>query len=885
MAFRAVIYAILASVALGLPAVCVGQVARADAVLISLDAGQTLSVRQLDLSRGPIGNDVRGILVCRTGTTERWAVVPQSEGDSQAQPPDNAPTRILRAAHTPKLLVSPAQEALFRLDELNLPDVDARLTPPGNLAAPAGGDAKNDRTSAYLNEIARLTGGRASPLYRLLAGYYLLGHGEQSPTAPTRVPNENVDELVVHVRRLIARGEWQNALDLTAPLDRLENARARAMAMLLRGAIYAEDDLREADSASRDGPAADPAEYFDAALTALAGGPRRDLAFAHGQYGGYLLRMAEDGLNDDVFRIAARSPSPLLDSLTNWLAARDHYQQALALSDDAEDRAAMRLSLARADTLLADVIRTLHATRPVDAATIDDCLRAAERQAAELAQPLAHQRDEASGSPLSAAARQILAHLAYRSGDYPRAIELASQAEAAYLAIGSLPGLESVHRLLGLALDHISRGTASTAQAGSAAKDALRHLLISHLITDVLRDRFPPDRIGLSRAGFLARRADVTEKIVELLIAEGRDAEALHYAESAKARALEDALAARLVKTGRRPAAPHEIRRALAHWPAGAAALEYFLGSEKAWVFVIDKTGGVRALPLVDSSRKSIEPGDLISRVEAFLTGIRFQAAKMKARLLAGQGFDHSWQDVLDRFRRELLPPGALDAVRGAEPVVVAPHYILHYFPFAALVTRPDREKRGADEMVRPRFLLDEGLDLCHVPALVAWLDLRGEPLAPLAQAAAIGIADYPGAPRIPGVLKDLNGLKTAFGDKVAATFLGKESLESKAQALLARPGVCLMATHGSNLADDPLESFLLFYPDADDDGRLRAVDVYESQVAADLVALRGYPKTDIAVSRDFADLFAHPPPYCKGVHEMSDETLPRKAYSSDLTD
>ena len=73
---------------------------------------------------------------------------------------------------------------------------------------------------------------------------------------------------------------------------------------------------------------------------------------------------------------------------------------------------------------------------------------------------------------------------------------------------------------------------AAEARRGGAA---LRHLEISQLLAELLREQIPMDQIGLGRAGFFARRAYVNEGIIELLLADGKSAEALQYAELAKA--------------------------------------------------------------------------------------------------------------------------------------------------------------------------------------------------------------------------------------------------------------------------------------------------------------------------------------------------------------
>ena len=67
---------------------------------------------------------------------------------------------------------------------------------------------------------------------------------------------------------------------------------------------------------------------------------------------------------------------------------------------------------------------------------------------------------------------------------------------------------------------------------------------------------------------------------------------------------------------------------------------------------------------------------------------------------------------------------------------------------------------------------------------------------------------------------------------------VGEAATEANARKTLGEPGLVLLAGHGLNVADHPLESFILCHPDSGNDGRLMAADVYGMPVAADLVGL-----------------------------------------------
>ena len=172
------------------------------------------------------------------------------------------------------------------------------------------------------------------------------------------------------------------------------------------------------------------------------------------------------------------------------------------------------------------------------------------------------------------------------------------------------------------------------------------------------------------------------------------------------------------------------------------------------------------------------------------------------------------------------------------QTVIVVPHHILHYLPFAALVTQPDRRAQGRTRWCSPGSSSNRPLSLCYAPSLGTWDLLRSETLHPIERVGAVGLVNYVGAPSLPGVEVELRHLRSVFGARVSAMHVGEAATEANARKTLGEPGLVLLAGHGLNVADHPLESFILCHPDSGNDGRLMAADVYGMPVAADLVGL-----------------------------------------------
>ncbi len=106
-----------------------------------------------------------------------------------------------------------------------------------------------------------------------------------------------------------------------------------------------------------------------------------------------------------------------------------------------------------------------------------------------------------------------------------------------------------------------------------------------------------------------------------------------------------------------------------------------------------------------------------------------------------------------------------------------------------------------------------------------------------------IGIVEVPGAPPLPGVARDLQNFRDVFGDRVKSVVEGDGATSTGVLAELSQPGIFLIATHGLNEPDQPLESFLLFLPTQAPDGsfvegNLRARNILTANIQASMVVM-----------------------------------------------
>ncbi len=279
------------------------------------------------------------------------------------------------------------------------------------------------------------------------------------------------------------------------------------------------------------------------------------------------------------------------------------------------------------------------------------------------------------------------------------------------------------------------------------------------------------------------------------------------------------------------------LEEVLEQWPDDSCAVEFFIGSRYAYAFCVLPSGEVSAHRISDPDGTPLAASELVGRISSFLSSMELRARKMYREAVSGRGFDKTWQDTLHRFYQELIPEELQTSLGECEHLVIIPHHVLHYFPFAALVTEPDQTERGKMELSQPSFLIERPIDITVAPSLLTYTYLIDSP-SQVEQANAVGIADFENAPRLAGVEQDLKNFQDVFGDSVGVIVQAKPITEPDITSVFGKPGLLLIGTHGQNEADRPLTSFLLCNSGGADDGRLTALELFKLPIASDVVVL-----------------------------------------------
>jgi CHAT domain-containing protein len=335
----------------------------------------------------------------------------------------------------------------------------------------------------------------------------------------------------------------------------------------------------------------------------------------------------------------------------------------------------------------------------------------------------------------------------------------------------------------------LSRATVRTLSDGEAL---LRRVdtLVARL--DALEDVPPVERDAAARSqsGTLASELVTARSEYEALLV----------------RAAERDAAGTALLGGSKPSAA-EVQRFLR---PDEALLEYLVTPERVIAFVVT-AGAVRSVAT------GIPREDLARRV------------RLARDILGTPGaFSDAESGVLGALHAVLIAPlERAELLRKARRLIIVPHSVLTYLPFAAL------RQEGTS-----RFLIED-YTLLHLPSSAALAVVRKG-----AGAASIGAKAAVFAPfgqTLPGSAREARTFRQTVPG--AKAWQGGRATEAKAREALAAGGIVHLATHGIMNSRNPMFSRLELARGeggSQDDGRLEVHELLALRIAAPLVFLSG---------------------------------------------
>ncbi len=359
------------------------------------------------------------------------------------------------------------------------------------------------------------------------------------------------------------------------------------------------------------------------------------------------------------------------------------------------------------------------------------------------------------------------------------------------------------------------------------------------------------------RIGFVGDKQEVYGLLADLLLTQGRPAEAFSYVERAKSRALVDLLASQ-----KNIAVHNDSGKQIRTTLTQIATLENDLSSVAS---AGDKEAQTKKRSVVLALRKDLreqapEVAALVSvnapdiaeiqnklgpdetLVEYYFTGNNWHAFVLTKQGISAQKLtaDHLEKDIDDLRKtiiintagtykqyaqslyRSLFVP--VNAAVKTKKLIIVPHGALHYLSFAAL----------ADGN---RFLIDR-YSIRILPSASVLTILESDTKVPSATSALIL-----GNPRLGDPKYDLRfaGEEALAVGRIlpgSKVLLRSEATETSLKIHGGRFPIIHLAVHGTFDPDQPLHSALLLAADKNNDGVLKASDLYNLSLNADLVTL-----------------------------------------------
>lgn len=334
------------------------------------------------------------------------------------------------------------------------------------------------------------------------------------------------------------------------------------------------------------------------------------------------------------------------------------------------------------------------------------------------------------------------------------------------------------------------------------------------------------------RQGFVSQYNEIFSGMIALHAGHGHAGLAIEAAETARARALLDELAARDIRTPG-SAKPADLQALVAAARrAKTTILTYWVGDDGLFIGVVPPSG-VAAMRRVDITPRGLER--LVqAAVPAAAPGAWPLSAKSRgaAQIVASPSAKAPWR-ALERILvepvRALLPPAG-------GRLTIVPHRSLMRLPFAALVGPTGR------------YLLED-YTLHYTPA-GALLDVNAADQGAAPQPRTFLFVADPALPApgkgepslgpLPGALDEVRTIARLLPAGSAVVLDGARADRVSVEAAMPDASVIHFATHGVANDGEPLDSYLaLAQPTAGGkSNRLTAQDVYTLRLKADLVVL-----------------------------------------------
>jgi len=282
--------------------------------------------------------------------------------------------------------------------------------------------------------------------------------------------------------------------------------------------------------------------------------------------------------------------------------------------------------------------------------------------------------------------------------------------------------------------------------------------------------------------------------------------------------------------------------------------LEYFMGQDNRFIFVVTSQKVLAVLLKVDSNR-------LFEKIKEF----RERAVE---EITLDRLFSKEYEKPLLDLYEVLIQP-IEEEISNKKNLVIVPHGMLHYLPFQALLS-----KEG-------KYLL-ESFNISYLPSASVLKYARAKNKGNRVDLLAVG-NPATGLSPLPAAEVEVKEVSAMFEKKLVLT--GQQATKISVESQGPQYDMILLSTHGEMIESNPLKSNLRFTPSENDDGKLTVSEIFDMEIKANLVTLsacetaleRGetgdFPQGDDLVGLSRAFIHAGAPSVVASLWKVSDDS------------
>ena len=321
-----------------------------------------------------------------------------------------------------------------------------------------------------------------------------------------------------------------------------------------------------------------------------------------------------------------------------------------------------------------------------------------------------------------------------------------------------------------------------------------------------------PDEGGEDyKISFTARMSDVYDEIVPVGFRLGKMREAFEFVQRAKSHTLKTSLAEQSSKT--RPSSTSllpptldSITSVQAQLDDETALLEYFLTGEQLFIFALKNRGA-----------------PIVKTVEFFFED------KESVFFIVSQMYQRNPKNVteaLNSLYALLIAPVRIE-LTGIKRLVIVPHSILHYLPFAALY-----------HQASSKYLIDQfELVSCPSASILGKLKERNQKRRNNILILTNSAKHIPGK-NLPYAELEAKTISDVFPPESVTSLKRRQATLKAFQEEAPQFNLIHIACHGTFSEDNPMDSHILFVDDAGNEKPCTVSDILQMNLSASLVTL-----------------------------------------------